>query len=96
VMRQRCEELAVLLCQPVWMGIDWSSDVVAERDRLRAEVRDLVRPRWMVAQDRVTELLEALRRRARPGAVVPVEWIEELQELYEYLNRHNERSRRGG
>jgi len=40
-----------------------------------------VRPRWLLDEDRMLELLEAMTRYADASKSIPQEWLEELEEL---------------
>lgn len=53
-----------------------------------------LRPRKIVAQDRLVEILEAMLRYANEGKVIPDEWDNEYDELREYLNTVYEPSER--
>ena len=49
-----------------------------------------VRPRWVLDEERFTELLEGINRHWNMNILPPLEWIEELLEVGERLQDHRD------
>lgn len=47
-----------------------------------------LRPRWVVAEERIQEIKEACNRYYNSNTEVPREWLEELHELLAYIRMH--------
>jgi hypothetical protein len=50
-----------------------------------------LRPRWLVAEQRIAEIKAAMNRYIEANEPIPSEWLEELHELLTYL-RNRRRS----
>ncbi len=44
-----------------------------------------IRPRWVVEEQRLTEIAEGALRYRMAGEIIPMEWLEEAVELTKYL-----------
>ena len=44
-----------------------------------------IRPRWILAKERIAEIVSAMIRYSESNMVIPVEWLYEYNELAEYL-----------
>ena len=46
-----------------------------------------ITPRWLLDEERATEIEEAIVRYNKADYSIPIEWIQELNEVYERLNK---------
>lgn len=46
-----------------------------------------LRPRFMVAQERMTEIMEAITRYTKRQWLIPIDWVNEYNELAENMKK---------
>ena len=46
-----------------------------------------ITPRWLLDEERAIEIEQAITRYSEVDYPIPVEWIQELNEVYERLNK---------
>lgn len=46
-----------------------------------------ITPRWLLDEERAIEIEQAIKRYNEVNLPIPIEWIQELNEVYERLNK---------